>query len=1548
MEAIANYVITQKISENPNSLVYRAIRQEDQLPVILKLPQADYPTQKQILYYQREYQLTSQLHLEEVVRSYELLDYQHKPLLVMEDFGGESLKYWLKNKEFTIQEILEIAIKIVDIIYEIHQLDIVHKDINPSNLVYNPTTKQLKIIDFGIATILSRQNPNVANPEFLEGTLTYMSPEQTGRMNHPLDYRTDFYAFGVTLYQLLTKQLPFNATEPLKLIHSHLAKQPNPLVNINPQIPPALNHLVLKLMAKNVEARYQSAVGIQADLERCLTELKRGKIPDFPLATKDLTDRVPNYSQLGDVQNPIPSNSSEDQDSKSTAKVLPEKVDEGDFLNVTINTSSSFDQILDMGAVIKASKAISGELELDKLLTTFMSILLESAGAQIGYLLLESQGQWLIEAVGTGEDITVLQSQPLAEHIPAAIVNYVLQTGQSVVENDAKTKFTEDSYIQLYQIKSLLCAPLLHQGKIMGIIYLENNLATGVFDAHRLAMLKVLSSQAVMSITNAKLYQELQQRENQLRQFLDAIPLGVSVHNLQGGISYINPVGQILIQQGQENLVDAINSLIDGDSDENSGEDSGGDGDKENDDLNFLINGDHQGNLVTAPQFYQAGTSNLYPWDDLPLIRALQGESAVADDLEIHHPDRIIPLEIHSTPIFDHQGQVVYVVNTLMDISQRKQAEQILLDYNYTLEQQVAERTKELEEEIVQHQLTEFALQQSEAQNHAILQAIPDLMFRISDAGIYLGYTKTNDALLDLVSPENKSAGKHIAEILPPELCQRQMHYTTQALTTGEIQMYEQEITFGDKVQYEEVRVVPIVGRDEVLFMIRNVSDRKQAEIALAESEAQNRAILQAIPDIMFRLNAQGTYLGFVTSSELQNLIPDEDNPVGKNVRETGDMIPEIYQSHMHHMALALTTGKTQIYEQEITVQGIVQQEEVRIVPIEGKDEALFMIRDIGDRKRAEAALAASEAQNRAILQAIPDLMFRVSAEGIYLGFITSSNFVNLLPETEDPVGRTMEEVGKAVSPEILHKQMHHMALALKTGVSQVYEQELNINGSPQYEEVRVVPVENGKEVLFMIRDIGDRKRAEAALADSEARNRAILQAIPDMMFRVNSQGVYLGFVSSSNLKNLVSDNLVGRNMDENKEMFPKAYQLQKDHMAIALKTRQTQIYEQEINIDGQIQNEEVRVVPIEEIDEVLFMIRNISDRKQAEINLRQKNQELGATLEELKQTQHELVQSEKMAALGQLVAGVAHEINNPLGAISSSVENISDFFEKTLGDLPVFFDSLSLEEKQAFSHLLQTSAAQTTSLSSKEKRQIRRALTQELDDIGIDNSDTIADTMVDTGIYSQVTPLLPILRSPNCTHIFKFAYQLATLKTSSDTIRMASSRAAKIVFALKSYARYDQSGNKTLANVIDGIETVLTIYQNQLKQGVEIIRNYPEEIPSILCYPDELNQVWTNLVHNALQAMNNKGILTIMVQLHKKHICLEVTDSGAGIPPEVLPKIFDPFFTTKPTGEGSGLGLNIVKKIIDKHDGTISVRSVPKATTFTIYLPLLIPTKSP
>jgi C4-dicarboxylate-specific signal transduction histidine kinase len=357
--------------------------------------------------------------------------------------------------------------------------------------------------------------------------------------------------------------------------------------------------------------------------------------------------------------------------------------------------------------------------------------------------------------------------------------------------------------------------------------------------------------------------------------------------------------------------------------------------------------------------------------------------------------------------------------------------------------------------------------------------------------------------------------------------------------------------------------------------------------------------------------------------------------------------------------------------------------------------------------------------------------------------------------------------------------------------------------------------------------------------------------------------------------------------------------------------------------------------------DAVIWVARNISDRKLAESVLSKSNEELANTLQELKRTQQELVQSEKMAALGQLIAGVAHEINSPLGAIRSSVQNIADFWAENLVLLPEFFQQLSPKRLEDFFALLHKSSQEQDTLSSKEKRQLKKAVQRELETEGIDNADSLACTLLDIGIGSDIAPFLGLFKDPENHKILQTAYQFATVQKSTKNITVAIDRAAKIVFALKSYARYDQSGTKVISNITDGIETVLTLYHYQIKHGVEVIRNYATHLPSMLCYPDELNQVWTNLLHNALQAMENKGVLKIDVKHRENAVSVSITDSGKGIPPEIVPRIFEPFFTTKPPGEGSGLGLDIVQKIIDKHQGKLQVESVPGKTTFTVYLPM-------
>ena len=298
MFLLSGYRVLTQLYESANSLVYRALREQDNQPVILKVLKQDYPTPGELTRYRQEYDITRSLNQDGVIKAYGLEPYQNTLVMVLEDFGGKSLATLKQQYPATLEDFLELAIKITTALGEIHSSNIIHKDINPSNIVYSPQTQQLKIIDFGISSRLSRENPTIKNLNSLEGTLAYISPSQTGRMNRSLDYRTDFYSLGVTFYELLTGQLPFVSEDVLELVHCHIAKPPIPphqLVGAHRRapIPKAISNIVMKLMAKTAEERYQSAWGLKADLEECLKQLRSsGQISHFPLGTQEVCDRI--------------------------------------------------------------------------------------------------------------------------------------------------------------------------------------------------------------------------------------------------------------------------------------------------------------------------------------------------------------------------------------------------------------------------------------------------------------------------------------------------------------------------------------------------------------------------------------------------------------------------------------------------------------------------------------------------------------------------------------------------------------------------------------------------------------------------------------------------------------------------------------------------------------------------------------------------------------------------------------------------------------------------------------------------------------------------------------------------------------------------------------------------------------------------------------------------------------------------------------------------------------------------------------------------------
>ncbi|ELS31429.1 MULTISPECIES: trifunctional serine/threonine-protein kinase/ATP-binding protein/sensor histidine kinase [Pseudanabaena] len=293
MIEISGYQINSLIYEGSQSVVYRGYRHDDLQPVILKILKLNYPTPEEIVHYKLEYEICNRLRdIEGVIKTYGFTKYKQFRYITFEDFGGESLRILNTSRRFKLTEILAIAAQVAGILSEIHAANVIHKDINPTNIVFNPRTDRVKIIDFGISNILSRESPQLFNLSLLEGTLAYISPEQTGRMNRPLDYRSDLYSLGVALYELLTNQLPFISEDPSEIVHCHIAKLATPPHLFNPEIPLVVSDLVMKLLAKNAEERYQSALGLKEDLILCKKLLEDcGAINGFSLGKHDVSDK---------------------------------------------------------------------------------------------------------------------------------------------------------------------------------------------------------------------------------------------------------------------------------------------------------------------------------------------------------------------------------------------------------------------------------------------------------------------------------------------------------------------------------------------------------------------------------------------------------------------------------------------------------------------------------------------------------------------------------------------------------------------------------------------------------------------------------------------------------------------------------------------------------------------------------------------------------------------------------------------------------------------------------------------------------------------------------------------------------------------------------------------------------------------------------------------------------------------------------------------------------------------------------------------------------
>ena len=781
----------------------------------------------------------------------------------------------------------------------------------------------------------------------------------------------------------------------------------------------------------------------------------------------------------------------------------------------------------------------------------------------------------------------------------------------------------------------------------------------------------------------------------------------------------------------------------------------------------------------------------------------------------------------------------------------------------------------------------ELPLGHHDSQSRALLAAIPDMMFCVGADGVYRKFMTPNREI-DVVPQDFDPVGKWMHDFLPADLAQRQQSSLEKALETGKLQVYEQEIQIGKELHYEEVRVIKS-GEDEVLFMVRDITESKQAEIALKQSEETNRAFLAAIPDLLVRMDFAGNYRAMLAGNGLKVKLP-QILVAQPNIY---DMLPKtLAEERIRYARQAIATGELQIYEQIIDIDGETQHEEVRIVALNNQ-EVLVMIRNITDRKIVELALKElnssletkiaertlklqiSESQNRAIIEAIPDLLLRVKQDGTCIKYIPPL----MEPDRFEPIWLHLSEI---LPPDILQKQLDAIALAISTNTLQVYEHQFAVGDRMIYEEVRIIDI-NSEEALVIVRDISDRKLAEAQLKEateqlkishdqlaksviSLQRSNALLVAEQEASF----DGVLVidehrkVVTYNQKLLNLwkTSPTLIAKGDDRelvnsilNQLTHPSEFLEKVEY----LYNHPKEISRDEIALlDGRFF--ERYSAPIYWSNDSygrVWFFRDISDHKEFEAQLLTINEQLAVSNQEL--TRANQLKDEFLSTM-------SHELRTPLNAILGMTEGLK---EEVFG---------TLNPKQI------------------------RALT------AIDNSGNhLLNLIVDMLDFANIVAgkLALTLSSTNIQHLCNNSQQMVQASANLRQIQLTS--------------------------------------------------NIQSHLPNLEIDSHRIQQVLINLLSNAIKFTPEGGAVSMEVSIYNDDLDQDIpsswlrfaiTDTGIGIAPKNISALFQPF--TQLDGalnrqyEGTGLGLAIVKKLVELHGGRVSVISTLEVgSCFMFDLPL-------
>ncbi|NJK62252.1 MAG: AAA family ATPase [Synechococcaceae cyanobacterium SM2_3_1] len=1950
MIALSHYQITRKLSETGYSLVYRGYRSTDRLPVVLKLLKDPYPSPESVARLQWEYKMLRQLQVEGMIHAHDLeWDRQHL-VMVLEDFGGDSLTLLGLAGCLELGSFLTLALAITEIVSRLHSARVIHKDLNPSNILLNPQTGQVKLIDFGLSTFLSQEKLPFRPVEYLEGTLAYIAPEQTGRMNRVLDYRSDLYSLGATFYELLTAYPPFPQEDPLELIHSHIARQPHSPRHIRPEIPEVLANLVLKLLSKNAEDRYQSAQGVYRDLFQCYKLYQaQGQIPVFSLAQEDAPLRlilpqqlygreaelaslqacfaavrqgqrqlvlITGYSGVGktalvnELHRPLTADRGwfiagkyEQYKRDIPYFALAQAFDDlcGQWLTASEDWLNQWKQTLIQGLgnngqvlidIIPRLELVLGPqpplasvgnreaqnrfmLQFQRFLTAigqlghplilFLDDLqwADSASLDLIFTLLDDPDIHFLLVIGAYRDNEIDLLHPLT-HSLAALDQTTIPVERIQVGN--LSAVTVNAWIaDTLHVSPADCYPLVEQ-------VMQKTAGNAFFTAE---FLKSLYSEQLLTynFTNRHWEWDLQQIEakgitdNVIELMADKIAnlpqVTQQILKLAaciGNVFELRALGAIA-QQTTEDLLHHLQPAL----------------------LEGLISPaqDHFTLLATAASAFaakvylkflhdriqQAAYSLLPPQEraechrqiGLQLLASLsesEREEQVFDLVShlnagvaclVHPQERLQAAELNLRAGQQALAQTAYAsalkylrigLDLLPDQGWQTHNSLAWDLHLHTLEAEYLNTHFQAAEAMVETllQRSHTPLEQARVYEIRILsfiaqnrmqesldigfQALQMLGIELVEQPPVLPEIATLVQLPRLEDPEKAAALKllvylhapayiAVPELLPKlvfttvDLCYRFGNSPLSAfgyayfglLQCGVFSEIEQGYALGQLAQqlldhyeprdirckvevllnacirhWREHAVLSTQGLQQAITTGLDTGDLEYASTAVATWHANIFLVSEPLTSIhqqqqhyksLLHSLRQDFYLNYcrIWEQVTLNLQGQSEDPV-RLIGEAFDersMIPHLEQTNnytslyvVHLVRAMLAFG----FQEFSLAWDCLQQAEPYRLSVSGLListqypflQSLLILQLLpdwpqsshaGHLERVEAnqkqikcwaehapmnfqhkwklveaekhryqgeIFAAMQAYEQAIQGArehgyLQDeaLAYELAAH-FYLGQgfdeIAQTYFAQALyryerwqagakvreldrrfpmlrpsiqPRESHNTSRTTSDVSplseldfksalkasQALAGEILldrlltrlvqillenagaeiailllenHGQLWIEAQgSLQENSIQVMQQQPTTDHLPlsvlnyvhrsqtsvvldhacqegrftqdkyiqqhQSQSILCAPLIHQGQfggIIYLENDLTtsaftqDRLEllqllsSQAAIAianarlyaevkESENRLTQFLEAMPVGIAVLDANGnPYYGNQRAAELlgQPFIHEPLFSKQAEifqvyrsGEEQLYPMA------EMPIfrALQGEKTAVDDMELRHAEKTIPLEIWGAPIyDQQGKIAFGMaafqditqRKLSEKILAEYNRTLENQvldrtqELRRTLEELQATQKELIHSEKMAALGQLVASIAHEINTPLGAIRASIGNITTAMNRTLVQMPPLLQSLSPERQTDFLEIIQAMRDRPqTTLSSREERQLRGHLTQLLEKAELDSPDHLASIFVEIGLTQeiQIQTFMPLLQDPDHELMLACIRDLASQLRNSENIHLAIERVSKIVFALRSYAHQSSQGEKIMANVVEGIEIVLTIYQNLLKQGISIIRHYDLELPEIWCFPDELNQVWTNLIHNAIQAMQGVGQLQIKAARVNNHIQVQITDTGSGIAQEILPRIFDPFFTTKPSGEGSGLGLDIVRRIIDKHQGSILVASQPGRTTFTVNLPI-------